>query len=195
MPELTAAVLGIFAVVHFLVLLLTATLLLRLSCWTFNKLNGLAPPGLGRSDSRDYTLVSSADMRFYSPPSALTRYDRAKTAAGGVPLPGFFRSVGVGLTFTLAASAVFWLLLLVFSAATSATGSTPGMSLLLSQLTAIPLCVLMMAGLVSLILPTTFPRALLVSLVFSLMVLTLLALFGIAGFLITLAAGYPLPTY
>jgi hypothetical protein len=195
MPELTFSTFGIVAAAQFGVVLLSAMLLLRLSCWTYNRVNGLAPPGLGRSDSRDYTLVSSADMRFYNPPRALTRYDRAKTAVGGVPLPGLLQSLGIALAFTLTSLALFCLLLLVFGAASSATGSTPGMSLLLAELVAVPLNLLLLAGLVSLLLPTTFSRAMLVALVFFLMVLTLAALLGIAAFLISLAAGYPLPTY
>lgn len=195
MPEFTFSTFGIVAAAHFGVVLLAAILLLWPSYWTYNKVNGLAPPGLGRSDSRDYTLVSSADMRFYSPPRALTRYDSAKTAAGGVPLPGPLRSLGIALTFTLTFSVVFVLLLVVFGAATSATGSTPGMSLLLADLVAIPVSLLLLAGLVSLLLPTTFSRAMLVALVFFLMVLTLAALLLIAAFLVSLAAGYPLPTY
>jgi hypothetical protein len=169
------------AAVQFAAMLFISALAICPACWLYNKVNGLAPPGLGRSDSRDYTLVTSPDIRHYRPPRALTRYDRATTASGGVPLPGLGRSLGIAVCFTLASCAIGWLLLLVFNTAGSATGSTPQMSLLLAQLVAVPLNVVLLAGLVSLFLPTTFGRGLLVSLVYFLMLLVIGAVLAMLG--------------
>lgn len=168
-------------------MLVFTTVAIRISCWLYNRVNGLAPPGLGRSDSRDYTLVASPDLRFYTPPRALNRYDRATSAAGGVPLPGVGRSIGIGVTFSVAFSALFWLLVLVIGAAGRAAGSTEGMSLLLANLVGLPLYVLLLSGLTTALLPTTFPRALLVAFVYFLLLLMLVSLLAVAAILIALA--------
>lgn len=191
MTEMNLWVLGIVTAV----VLLMTPVLLHVSCWLYNKVNGLAPPGLGRSDSRNYTLVTQPDLRFYHPPKALSRYDSSKSAAGGVALPGFFRCIGMGVAFGLASTAVGCFLWLVFSAAANATGSTPGMSLLLALTLAIPLNLVILAGLISLFLPTTFWRGTSVALVYFLVLLTILAVVVIVAFLIGLAVGIPLPTF
>lgn len=168
--------------------LLFTTLAIRPACWLFNRVNGLAPPGLGHSQSRNYSLVTAPDMRFYSPPKALTRYDRLRTAAGGVPLPGVLRCLGIAIAYCLASYVIGALLYFVFQAAGNASGATQGMSLLLTLTVTLPVNLLMLAGLVTLMLPTTFGRGLLVAIVYFLMLLVI----GVLLFAIGFAAVYGL---
>jgi hypothetical protein len=161
--------------------MLITALLIRPACWMYNRVNGLAPPGLGHSRSRNYTLVTSPDLRFYAPPKALSRYDRARTASGGVPLPGVLRCLGIAITYALGSSLIGALMYFVFSAAGNATGATQGMSLLLTLLVTLPVNLLIMAGLATLMLPTTFSRGLLVSLVYFLMLLVMGLVFSSLG--------------
>jgi hypothetical protein len=123
------------------------------------------------------TLIGAIILR-----AAVSLYNKifGGSSLSGVPEPDFGKAMGITFLTTLIQLVVRFLLGIAGSAVAQGAGPNGKIVALGTSLLAIPVSFLVMAGLIAAMLPTTFPRALLVALFYMIIGILIVAVLVVA---------------
>lgn len=117
------------------------------------------------------TVVGAVILR--AAVSLCNKFLGADDSDGGVPEPSFGKAIGITFVTTLVNFVAGFMIGLVIGGAAAVGGADPQAGGIVAQLVSLPVGFLVMAGMLTLMLPTTFGRALLVALCHFLIVIVI----------------------
>jgi len=134
---------------------------------------------LGSSGSRRYDYYDDDDDDEYYPTPR-----RRSRSGGAVPSPSIGKGMLIGFIILIVQSVLGFMINFVFGRGVAAANANAMGAAIMSQLISIPVCFLVVATLLSALLPTTFGKACLVALFYILIVIAIAAvIFGTLFFM------------